>query len=143
MAMFQANPSRPLSSDQMPETVIGAMVRITGTLTSDGDVRIDGTLEQGEIIAKGAVIVGAQGVVKANIKAATCEIAGRVEGNIEAGDGIEISGTGTVQGEINSGGRFVIERGGVFIGRSTMSERSASAKNDIDAELEKDLAGAA
>jgi cytoskeletal protein CcmA (bactofilin family) len=136
--MFQANSTNEDSNNSTNETIIGSMVKITGSLTSDGDVRINGSLEEGEINAKGTVFVGEEGKVKANIKAKICVISGSVEGNIRASEGVEIGPSGKVDGEIASGGRLVIEAGGVFIGKSTMNE-SSKKEDDIEAEIEKDL----
>ena len=117
--------------------MIGSMVKITGTLTSEGDIRFDGTLESGEIVAKGSVYIGESGLVKANITADACTVAGRVDGNVIAKEGIEIASTGHVRGELQTSGRLVIEPGGVFVGKSTMEERPATAS--IDQELASDL----
>lgn len=136
--MFQANSTNEENRNTISETIIGSNVKITGSLTSDGDVRINGSLEEGEINAKGTVYIGEDGTVKANIKANTCVIAGSVEGNIRASEGVEISPSGKVDGEISSGGRLVIEAGGVFIGKSTMNETSKK-EDEIEAEIEKDL----
>ena len=136
--MFQANTTNDEGRDSSNETIISSMVKISGSLTSDGDVRINGTLEEGEINAKGTVFVGEDGTVKANIKADRCVVAGTVEGNVKASESVEILSSGKINGEIISGGHLIIESGGVFIGKSSMNE-TAKKDNDIEAELEKDL----
>lgn len=138
--MFQATPTKTGgASENSAETIIGSLVRISGTLTSDGDVRINGTLEKGEVVAKGTLIVGEGGAVSAGITAQRCVVAGTVTGNIRASDGIEITATGRVHGEVRCGGRLSIEPGGSFVGSSVL-EKGEGAEAALEAELKKDLA---
>ena len=136
MAMFQS-PATTRADDT--ETVLGSGVKISGNLASDGDVRIDGSFEKGELTVGGRLIIGEQGRVQGNVTAQACVIHGRVDGNIKADESVEIGATGTVNGEISSGGRLVIEAGGVFIGKSVMSDGGRGGRN-LDAEIETDLA---
>ena len=136
MAMFQT-PNAPRGDET--ETVLGSNVKISGNLTSDGDVRIDGTFEKGDVRVGGRLIIGETGSIQGNITARACVIQGRVTGNVSAEESVEIGSTGSVNGEIASGGRLVIEAGGVFIGKSVMSE-SKRAEHALEKELETDLA---
>lgn len=138
--MFQNTPAKPsVTQDSSAETIIGSLVRISGTLTSDGDVRINGTLEKGELVAKGTLIVGQGGTVNAGVTATRCVISGNVSGNIKASEGIEITAGGRVHGEVRCGGRLSIEPGGIFVGSSIL-EKGEGADAALEAELEKDLA---
>ena len=102
-----------------PETLIGSTTSVEGGLVkSDGNLRIDGSVE-GEIAVAGALVVGRTGRVIANIRARQVFVAGAVKGDIEAPDGLEITNSGRVFGNITVGS-LQIEQGGVFRGQSFM-----------------------
>lgn len=102
-----------------PETVIGANTTFVGTIKTDGNVRIDGTLE-GDIEILGNLIIGETGRVIATIKAQNVHVSGAVKGEITAVEQLEISPTGKVWGDIVTAALH-IEPGGLFRGQSAMS----------------------
>jgi len=102
-----------------PETIIGANTQFVGTLTSDGNVRIEGTFE-GDIEILGNLIVGEPARVIATIKAQCVHVSGAVKGEITATESLEISPTGKVWGDITTAALH-IEPGGLFRGQSAMS----------------------
>jgi cytoskeletal protein CcmA (bactofilin family) len=101
-----------------PETIIGANTRLVGTLTSDGNVRIEGSLE-GDVEVLGNLIIGETGRVIATIKAQRVHVSGAVKGEITAAESLEISPTGKVWGDITTAALH-IEPGGLFRGQSAM-----------------------
>jgi cytoskeletal protein CcmA (bactofilin family) len=105
-----------------PETVIGVNTRFVGTLSSDGNVRIDGSME-GDIEILGNLIIGETGRVIATIKAQNVHISGAVKGEIMAAENLEISPTGKLWGDIATG-KLHIEPGGLFRGQSEMTTSS-------------------
>jgi cytoskeletal protein CcmA (bactofilin family) len=107
------------------ETVIGSGVTVTGNLTSEGDMLIDGLL-MGEIITTGDVTIGNNGVVQGNIKALNIVIAGSVTGNATAESETIIRETGQINGDITAAG-LTIHTGGIFVG-SSLSRVSPEAK---------------
>ncbi len=111
--------SVPPTMNGRPETVIGASTRFQGTLTSDGNVRIDGSVE-GDIEVLGNLIVGENGRVIATIKAQNVHVSGAVKGEITAVEQLEISPTGKVWGDISTAALH-IEPGGLFRGQSAMT----------------------
>jgi cytoskeletal protein CcmA (bactofilin family) len=111
--------SKPSVNTSKPETSIGANTRLVGTITSDGNIRIDGSVE-GDIEVLGNLIVGETGRVVASIKAQNVHVAGAVKGEITASDKLEIAPTGKVWGDIAIGALH-IEPGGLFRGQSTMT----------------------
>jgi cytoskeletal protein CcmA (bactofilin family) len=102
-----------------PETIIGANTRFIGTLTSDGNIRIDGRVE-GDVEVLGNLIVGETGQVIATIKAQNVHVSGAVKGEIVAIEQLEISPTGKVWGDITTSALH-IEPGGLFRGQSAMT----------------------
>ena len=113
------------------ETVIGAGVKLKGTLSADGDMMIDGMVS-GSIKSRGNVTVGVNAVIKADIEAANIVILGHVDGNLLANHEASIRETGRVKGNISSS-TLAVSPGAIFSGSSTMtkstSELGKEAKN--------------
>ncbi|MCS7232923.1 MAG: polymer-forming cytoskeletal protein [Synergistetes bacterium] len=107
-----------LAEKEKSETLVGGGTEIRGTMRADGTVRIDGFFE-GEIFAEGDVVIGEKGTVKATLVAKNILIAGKVEGNVEARERLELVATGRLIGDIKTP-NLVIADGAIFIGRSEM-----------------------
>lgn len=99
-------------------TVIAKDLLVTGKLSGEGVVQIEGTVE-GEVSLKGYVIVTPTGKVKGPIEADVIRVAGQVEGNLISHDHIQLERTGTINGDVTTVS-FVIENGGRLNGRTTM-----------------------
>lgn len=130
MAEFQADLERREDADlpDLPEprsnTVIAKDVLISGKLSGEGVVQIEGTVE-GEVNLKGYVIVTPTGKVKGPVEADVIRVAGRVEGNLISHDHVQLERTGTINGDVTTVS-FVIENGGRLNGRTTMVPEQAS-----------------
>lgn len=107
------------ASNGRSETTIGANTSISGSLKSEGMIRIDGSFE-GDIEVLGDLIIGVTGRVIATIKATNIHISGAVKGEVIATEQLQISHTGKVWGDITATA-LQIEPGGVFRGQSAMS----------------------
>jgi cytoskeletal protein CcmA (bactofilin family) len=99
------------------ETVIGPNCRITGTLQSDGGIRIEGIYE-GTLETTGNLVVADTATVIAEIRAYNISISGSVKGNITANK-VEITETGKVWGDlaINS---LLLHEGAYLKGQTNM-----------------------
>jgi len=106
------------------DTLLGPQVKMTGTITGKGALRIEGELD-GEIDYDGDVVVGEKALVKAVIKATNITVAGRVEGNIDVSGRLELVSSGQLVGDM-SAGTFVVAEGALFQGKSDM-ERSGGS----------------
>ena len=80
------------------ETVVGADSAIKGEMVAQGPVRIDGSVE-GDIRAD-CVIVGETGRIRGNVRARAMVVGGRVDGNIDASEIVELKNKAQVSGEI-------------------------------------------
>ncbi|MBX0328459.1 polymer-forming cytoskeletal protein [Oscillochloris sp. ZM17-4] len=109
----------PPTMNGKAETIIGANTRFQGSLTSDGNIRIDGSVE-GDVEVLGNLIVGETGRVIATVKAQNVHVSGAVKGEITALEQLEISPTGKVWGDITAAALH-IEPGGLFRGQSSMT----------------------
>jgi cytoskeletal protein CcmA (bactofilin family) len=81
-------------------TLIGQSVVIKGEISCDEDLYIDGQVE-GTIDPKGnRLTIGPNGRVKANVKACAVVVQGKLEGNIQAGDRVDLKQSAVVIGDI-------------------------------------------
>lgn len=108
---------------QSPNTstynVIAPGTTIVGTITTNNDIRIDGTLD-GDLLCKGKLVVGQQGKIKGNINCNTAEIVGNIDGKIEVSDLLSLKSTSKVLGNIKTK-VLSIEPGAIFTGSCEMN----------------------
>jgi cytoskeletal protein CcmA (bactofilin family) len=108
--------SRP-APDQI-EAVIGARATFNGCLRCDGSIRLDGTVEGGDIETPANVLITESGRVIADIKAKTVSVAGAYKGTIVA-DRVELLEGGRMWGVINVRS-FLLDDGAHFHGELVM-----------------------
>jgi len=101
-------------------SALGAGTIIEGKLLFDSTVRIDGQLK-GEVSSSKALIVGPEGVVDAEFKVAALIVMGKVSGQINAKDRVEILAGGSITGDVKAP-IFIIKEGGEFEGNCSMSK---------------------
>jgi cytoskeletal protein CcmA (bactofilin family) len=121
-------------SVRRPTSVIAAGAVISGSLSSPGDIQIEGHVI-GDVRCA-TLTVGKDGDIKGNVTAETATIRGRVTGNVRART-IQLAATGAVDGDL-SHAVLIIEEGGVFQGHSQraadpLSELALSAPVAVDA----------
>lgn len=122
--MFGNKRAPVFTSDQV-ETIIGQDTQFKGTITAGGTIRIDGQVE-GEVVAKGDIVIGETGVVKAQIQARNATIAGSLTGNADVSDKLELTPTAKLYGDIKTG-ILSIGEGAVFKGACEMRHGSDKA----------------
>lgn len=141
----QADEDRRESADipELPDprnnTVIAKDLVVSGRLSGEGVVQIEGTVE-GEVCLKGYVIVTATGRVKGPIEADVIRVAGQVEGNLTSHDHVQLERTGTIDGDVTTVS-FVIENGGRLNGRTTMVPERTPAPHAEGPSLSQDPDG--
>jgi cytoskeletal protein CcmA (bactofilin family) len=101
-------------------TFLGKDSTINGELEVEGGVRIDGTIK-GSVKATETVIVGAEGVIEADIDTKVVVVGGRVSGVITALDKVELQSKSVIIGEITTK-NLVVEQGAIFHGKCNMKE---------------------
>jgi cytoskeletal protein CcmA (bactofilin family) len=96
-------------------TFIGKSIVIKGELSCSEDLYIDGQVE-GTINPKGSrLTVGPTGRVKANVTACAVVVQGKLEGNIQASDRVDLKQSAVVMGDIATQ-RISIAEGAYFKG---------------------------
>jgi len=121
-------PKRTVQSASRPETstVIARGTSIEGLLQGGQDLRIDGELS-GEIRSSAEVRVGASGNIKAQIRARSIQVAGRVEGNLTADERIELMASAVVVGNLLAP-KILIKEGANLQGSVDMSAPGSKEK---------------
>ena len=110
------------------ETVIGADSTITGELVIRGTVRVDGSVE-GDIRADW-VIVGETGRIRGNVQSRMMVVGGRIEGNIDAAETVELKDKAQVFGELCTA-KLAVSEGALFEGQSIMKKRSETQDGKV------------
>src|SRR5262245_64469927 len=90
-------------------TRIGKCVVIRGELSGDEDLIIEGQVEGKVILKDHCTVIGSHGVIRGEIESKNVMVNGKVVGNICAGGLIEITATGSVEGDIESSRISVVE----------------------------------
>lgn len=107
-----------------PGTVVGANVKLTGTISDVNDITVHGTVE-GEIISDKTVVIAETASVKGPVTAQVVSVSGRVNGSITAHQKLELLPTGQIQGSITTKD-LNIKSGASFNGKCTMSDQIES-----------------
>lgn len=90
-----------VSTGATSTSLIGAGTSMKGDITSNGDLRIDGTLV-GNIHCSAKVVIGANGVVQGDINGQQADIMGKVTGTITVKDLLQLKGGSHLNGNIKA-----------------------------------------
>ncbi|MCB1196200.1 polymer-forming cytoskeletal protein [bacterium] len=101
------------------ETILRDDTRFKGSLAFQNKLTINGKFE-GTLTSKGLLSVGKTGEVKAEVKVGSIIIEGKVWGNIDADDKIELKESAELHGDIRAK-RLVICEGATFVGNSDVN----------------------
>lgn len=85
-----------------PESsVLGPSTRVTGRVSGDGALRVEGTLK-GDLSITGPAEIGEGGSVEGNVKAETLEVTGSLLGDAVATGPIALRSSALVRGELRA-----------------------------------------
>lgn len=124
-------PRRPEAVRSTPSApsgraVIGPSIMIHGEVTGNEDLLIQGNVDGSVDLEEHALTVGAEGRVKANIKARVITVEGEVEGDLRARDQVVLRSKARVNGDITAP-RVVLEDGANFRGLVDMGDASKAS----------------
>ncbi len=108
---------------------IGPETTIKGDIISDGNFRIDGTLE-GSIKTKGKVVVGEKGLIQGEVLCQNADVEGTIKGKLQVTQLLALKATAKIHGDILVD-KLSIEPGANFTGSCKMG---AVVKDLKDAE---------
>lgn len=111
-----------------PGTIVGANVKLTGTLKDVNDITVHGRVD-GEVISEKNVQIGETATIKGPVTADVITVAGLVKGAVVAKSKLEILPSGQVSGSIDAK-ELIIRGGAKFNGKCAMPEDAASPETE-------------
>ena len=108
---------------------------ITGEIKSEGDFRIDGTLE-GKIKSTGKVVIGKSGVLKGTLICKEADLEGTVDGTITIDGLLNLRASAVVKGEVATG-KLSVEPGADFNASCVMGSGVKNLSKDVRKETGK------
>lgn len=99
--------------------IIGQGTVVEGTIETDENIRIGGTVH-GEVISAGRVVISEAGRIEGDLRAESADIAGQVQGEVCVDDRLLIRTSAVIMGNIQTE-QLAVEEGGSFTGRCMMN----------------------
>lgn len=124
----ESAPERPRTDASAATSIIGRGTTFNGVLRVNGSLRVDGEVEGQLFVAQG-LVVGPDGVIKAELVVTTAAIAGRVVGRVRAKGKVELRKGGRLEGDVHAAS-FQIEDGAFFQGNCSMGGETPEAGRD-------------
>ena len=115
--------SAPLSADLAQ---IGKSVIIKGELSGSEDLYVDGQVEGSIALKNDSLTVGPNGTVNATVEAKGVVVQGKLEGNVQASDRVELRKSAVVTGDIATQ-RISIEEGAYLKGKVDIQGKADKA----------------
>ena len=111
-----------------PGTVVGANVKLTGTLKDVNDITVHGQVN-GDVVSDQNVFIAETAKIKGPVKAKTITIAGEVHGEVEASARLEILESGKIKGSVSTDD-LVIKSGAIINGKCEMKKGAEDMKDE-------------
>ena len=105
---------------------IGKSITISGDLTGEEDLVIEGKVEGKVTLPNSQLTIGANGTIKAEVQAKSVVVIGRVSGNVRGTERVEIQATGIVEGDVIAP-RLIVAEGAVVNGSIQMTSKPGAA----------------
>ncbi|RNA63227.1 polymer-forming cytoskeletal protein [Chryseobacterium nematophagum] len=121
-------------NNEVITSIIGEDMIITGDITSNTSIRIDGTIV-GNVNTEKLIVLGEKANVTGNLKSKSIIIFGKLEGNINA-DEMQLKMTGIVNGDI-SVKTIEIEMGGKYNGNLMMNDEQREINRGTNSKEDK------
>ncbi|MCX7548812.1 polymer-forming cytoskeletal protein [Xanthomarina sp. F1114] len=94
------------------QNIISKGTKIVGDLISEGDLRIDGTIE-GNLKTPGKIVVGKTGVVKGTLDGTDAHFEGKFSGKLNLTGTLTLRSSAHIEGEVTLG-KLEVEPGATF-----------------------------
>jgi cytoskeletal protein CcmA (bactofilin family) len=108
-------------------TSIGSSLVITGELTSDEDLVIDGRVDGPVTIRGGTLTIAEHARLQSDVRGVRVVVLGSLHGNVIASERIDLHASAKVSGSL-SANQVVIADGASFQGGIDMGQRTIAAK---------------
>ena len=127
-------------SSSIEQATIGRSLVIKGEVSGSESIYIDGRVEGSINFGDHRVTIGRHGVVNANVTAREVVIMGKVNGNVECTDRVDIRSEGSLVGDVITQ-RVSVEDGALVKG--AVEVRASDKKNDKAKEIKTEAPKAA
>jgi cytoskeletal protein CcmA (bactofilin family) len=107
--------------------IIGPSLIVTGEVASDEDLLVEGRVRGRITVRGGALTIGEDARVDAQVRGVRVLIKGRVQGGIFASERIELHASAIVEGNL-SANQVVVHDGARFRGGIDMAKRTIAAR---------------
>ena len=108
---------------------------IKGDIVSEGDFRIDGTLE-GSIKTNGKIVIGKEGLVNGSVSCNNADVEGKIKGNLFVSETLNLRSTCHIEGEVLIG-KLIVESGANFNASCSMNKEGKKADIQLVSKLEE------
>ncbi|MEE9349911.1 MAG: polymer-forming cytoskeletal protein, partial [Flavobacteriaceae bacterium] len=98
--------------------IIAKNTTFVGEITSDGDFRIDGTIE-GSIQTSGRIIIGREGLIKGKATCTNADVEGSIDGELNVNNLLTLKETANIQGDVTME-KLSVAPGAIFNVNCTM-----------------------
>ncbi len=105
-------------------TLVSAGTTLKGDISSNSDLRIDGTVI-GNVNSSSKIVIGASGNVEGDISGNQADVVGKVAGNIKTKDLLQLRGDCVVNGNVYAG-KLQVEPTAIFNGQCHMGNNAES-----------------
>ncbi|MEH6536914.1 MAG: polymer-forming cytoskeletal protein [Psychroserpens sp.] len=126
--MFSDKKTRRMASETISnQNTIAKGTVITGDIISEGDFRIEGSI-QGNIKTPGKVVIGKTGIINGTLKSANADIEGKFMGKLLLSDTLSLKSSAHVEGEVIVG-KLAVEPGATFNATCSMKGSIKESNN--------------
>lgn len=112
------------------QNIIAQGTKIVGDFNSEGDFRIDGTVE-GNIKTTGKVVIGKSGIIKGSLHGTDAHIEGKFSGKLALSGTLTLKTSAHVEGEVVVG-KLAVDPGATFnvtcVMKGTVKEMNKSGQ---------------
>jgi cytoskeletal protein CcmA (bactofilin family) len=114
---------------------IESSTSIKGDIVSEGDFRIDGTLE-GSIKTNGKIVIGKEGLVNGGVSCNNADVEGKIKGNLFVSETLNLRSTCHIDGEVVIG-KLMVESGANFNASCSMNKEGKKADIQLVSKLDE------
>ena len=100
------------------QNIIAKGTKVVGDFFSEGDLRIDGTIE-GNINTPGKVVVGKEGLIKGKLECSNAYFEGKLTGTLELTGTLTLKDSAFIEGDVITQ-KLAVEPGATFNVNCTM-----------------------
>ncbi|WP_299548731.1 polymer-forming cytoskeletal protein [Seonamhaeicola sp.] len=110
--MFSENKKNKMVENTSSQNLIAQGTKFVGDFNSEGDFRIDGTVE-GNVKTTGKVVVGKAGLIKGTLQGTDAYFEGKFSGKLALSGTLTLKSSAHIEGEVVAG-KLAVEPGATF-----------------------------